>query len=88
MCHPRHHQRRPRLDAAVTAALIISLDCEEHVRIVSVASVELVVVLLPLFIFRADALHAVILLPRLSLHHAEARGERGGRDLGATAQAV
>jgi hypothetical protein len=37
-----------------------------------------IVLLLSLFIFRAGTLDTGILLLRLPLHHAEARGERGG----------
>jgi hypothetical protein len=44
-----------------------------------------VVIVLSLFVFRVGALHAVILLRHLPLHHIEARDERGGQDPGTTA---
>jgi hypothetical protein len=37
-----------------------------------------IAVLLPLVVFRAGMLHTIVLLERHPLHHAEARGERGG----------
>jgi hypothetical protein len=59
------HQRRPQArDISVPATLTISLASEE---------VDLTVVLLPLFVFRADALDIGILLSCLPLHHAQKR---------------
>jgi hypothetical protein len=67
------------------------LACEEDEIIISVASEEVdltVILLLPLVVFRAGVLDAGLLLPRLPLHHAKARGERGGRYPGTIVQAM
>jgi hypothetical protein len=54
------------------------LACGEDEVVISVASKEVdltIILLLPLVVFRAGALDAGLLLPRLPLHQAKARGE-------------